>query len=396
MNVLDLILIVAAVAFAVSGYRQGFIVGVLSFVGFLGGGVLGMWFVPYILEHFDPGLGPSIAAICVVLVMATLTQAMATSVGGRLRRQLTWQPARVVDAAGGAVVSVSALLVVVWLIGSSIAGSSMPTVSREVRGSQVLGGVQKVLPQGADTWFSSFSNLLDSNGFPQVFSPFVHEDIPQVPPPDEKLLASPAVQSSRDSIVKIVGTAKSCGKVIEGSGFVYAPGRVMTNAHVVGGVRKPTVQIGGEGKQYEADVVLYDWRRDIAVLSVPGLPRTVPSLQFEYKVQPGSDALVIGFPENGSFHVEAARVRAQIKAGGPDIYKRGTVSRDVYSLYAKVRQGNSGGPLIAPDGKVYGVIFAKSLDDESTGYALTADEVREDIEAGIKNTKAVDTQGCAL
>ncbi|MDI2127903.1 MarP family serine protease [Yinghuangia seranimata] len=394
MNVLDLILIVAAVAFAVSGYRQGFIVGVLSFIGFLGGGVLGMWFVPFILEHFDPGLGPSIAAICVVLVTATLTQAMATSLGSRLRRHLTWTPARLVDAAGGAVVSVSALLVVVWLIGSSVAGSTMPTVAREVRGSQVLGGVQKVLPQGADTWFSSFSNLLDSNGFPQVFSPFVHEDIPQVPPPDPTLMASPAVQSSRDSIVKIVGTAKSCGKVIEGSGFVFSPGRVMTNAHVVGGVRKPTVQVGGEGKQYEADVVLYDWRRDIAVLSVPGLKS--PHLQFDYKVQPGADAIVIGFPENGAFHVEPARVRAQIKAGGPDIYKRGTVSRDVYSLYAKVRQGNSGGPLVAPNGKVYGVIFAKSLDDDSTGYALTADEIREDVEAGIRNTKAVDTQGCAL
>ncbi|UGQ09090.1 MarP family serine protease [Yinghuangia sp. ASG 101] len=394
MNVLDLILIVAAVAFAVSGYRQGFIVGVLSFIGFLGGGVLGMWLVPFILKHFEPGLGPSIAAICVVLVLATLTQALATALGSRMRRHLTWTPAKVVDAAGGAVVSVSALLVVVWLIGSSIAGSTMPTVAREVRGSQVLGGVQKILPQGADTWFSSFSNLLDSNGFPQVFSPFVDEDIPQVPPPDPALLASAAVQSSRDSIVKIVGTAKSCGKVIEGSGFVYAPNRVMTNAHVVGGVRKPTVQIGGEGKQYDAEVVLYDWRRDIAVLAVPGL-KAAP-LQFEQKVQPGSDALVIGFPENGAFHVEPARVRAQIKAGGPDIYKRGTVSRDVYSLYAKVRQGNSGGPLISPSGKVYGVIFAKSLDDESTGYALTAEEIREDIEAGVRNTKAVDTQGCAL
>ncbi|MGW0659237.1 MarP family serine protease [Streptodolium elevatio] len=394
MNVLDLILIVAAVAFAVSGYRQGFIVGVLSFVGFLGGGVLGMWLVPYILEHFEPGLGPSIAAICVVLVLATLAQAMATALGSRLRRHLTWQPARIVDAAGGAVVSVSALLVVVWLIGSSVAGSTMPTVAREVRGSQVLGGVQKVLPQGADTWFSSFSNLLDSNGFPQVFSPFVHEDIPQVPPPDPALLNSPAVQSTRDSIVKIVGTAKSCGKVIEGSGFVFAQNRVMTNAHVVGGVRKPTVQIGGEGKQYEAEVVLYDWRRDIAVLAVPGLK--AKPLEFEQKAPPGSDSLVIGFPENGAFHVEAARVRAQIKAGGPDIYKRGTVSRDVYSLYAKVRQGNSGGPLISPEGKVYGVIFAKSLDDDSTGYALTAEEIREDITAGIRNTKPVDTQGCAL
>ncbi|MEU0937278.1 MULTISPECIES: MarP family serine protease [unclassified Embleya] len=394
MNVLDLLLLAAAVAFAISGYRQGFIVGVLSFLGFIGGGVLGMWLVPSLLDRFEPGLGPSIAAICVVLVLATALQALTTAAGNRLRRHLTWRPARLVDAAGGSIVSVCALLIVVWLIGSSVAGASMPTISREVRSSQVLGGVQRVLPQGADTWFSSFGNLLDRNGFPQVFSPFVREDIPQVPPPDPKLLSMPAVQESRNSIVKIVGTAKSCGKVIEGSGFVYAPQRVMTNAHVVGGVKKPTVQIGGEGREYQAEVVLYDWKRDIAVLKVPGLKAT--PLQFEPKVESGADAIVVGFPENGAFHVEPARVRARIQAGGPDIYKRGTVSRDVYSLYAKVRQGNSGGPLISPGGKVAGVIFAKSLDDESTGYALTVEEVRADAEAGAVGDRPVDTQSCAM
>ncbi|WP_439675671.1 MarP family serine protease [Embleya sp. MST-111070] len=394
MNVLDLLLLAAAVAFAISGYRQGFIVGVLSFLGFIGGGVFGMWLVPSLLNRFEPGLGPSIAAICVVLVLATALQALTTAAGNRLRRRLTWRPARLVDAAGGAIVSVCALLIVVWLIGSSVAGASMPTVSREVRSSQVLGGVQKVLPRGADTWFSSFGNLLDRNGFPQVFSPFVREDIPQVPPPDPKLLSMPAVRESQDKIVKIVGTAKSCGKVIEGSGFVYAPQRVMTNAHVVGGVRKPNVQIGGEGREYPAEVVLYDWKRDIAVLKVPGLKAT--PLLFEPKVESGADAIVAGFPENGGFHVEAARVRARIQAGGPDIYKRGTVSRDVYSLYAKVRQGNSGGPLISPNGKVAGVIFAKSLDDESTGYALTVEEVRADAEAGAVADRPVDTQSCAM
>jgi S1-C subfamily serine protease len=394
VNVLDLLLLAAAVAFAISGYRQGFIVGVLSFLGFIGGGVFGMWLVPSLLDRFEPGLGPSIGAICVVLVLATALQALTTTAGNRLRKYVTWRPARLVDAAGGAIVSVCALLIVVWLIGSSVAGASLPTVSREVRSSQVLGGVQKVLPQGADTWFASFGNLLDRNGFPQVFSPFVREDIPQVPPPDPKLLSMPAVQETRNSIVKIVGTAKSCGKVIEGSGFVYAPQRVMTNAHVVGGVKRPTVQIGGEGREYQAEVVLYDWKRDIAVLKVPGLKAT--PLHFEPKVESGADAIVVGFPENGGFHVEAARVRARIQAGGPDIYKRGTVSRDVYSLYAKVRQGNSGGPLISPNGKVAGVIFAKSLDDDSTGYALTVEEVRADAEAGIAGDKAVDTQNCAM
>ncbi|CAM5263354.1 MarP family serine protease OS=Streptomyces cyaneofuscatus OX=66883 GN=G3I52_18490 PE=4 SV=1 [Streptomyces cyaneofuscatus] len=171
----------------------------------------------------------------------------------------------------------------------------------------------------------------------------------------------------------------------------------MTNAHVVGGVSEPTVQIGGEGRLYDAKVVLYDWQRDIAVLDVPDL-RATP-LEFtgpNDDAQSGDSAIVAGFPENGAYDVRSARVRARIDANGPDIYQRGTVLRDVYSLYATVRQGNSGGPLLTPDGKVYGVVFAKSLDDPDTGYALTADEIREDIEIGRTANQQVDSQGCAL
>lgn len=192
-----------------------------------------------------------------------------------------------------------------------------------------------------------------------------------------------------------MGTAQSCGKVLEGTGFVFGERRVMTNAHVVGGVDEPTVQIGGEGRKYDAKVVLYDWERDIAVLDVPSLK--APVLEFTTKDAASSDdAIVAGFPENGAYDIRPARVRGRITANGADIYKRGTVHRDVYSLYATVRQGNSGGPLLTPDGKVYGVVFAKSLDDPDTGYALTADEVEEDITKGRTANQQVDSDSCAL
>jgi S1-C subfamily serine protease len=164
---------------------------------------------------------------------------------------------------------------------------------------------------------------------------------------------------------------------------------------VVGGVDEPTVQIGGEGRKYDATVVLYDWQRDIAVLDVPNL--NAPALQFtSTDASSGDDAIVAGFPQNGSYNVQPARVRGRITANGPDIYHRGTVRRDVYSLYATVRQGNSGGPLLTPDGRVYGVVFAKSLDNDDTGYALTADEVREDIAKGRTANQQVDSDSCAL
>ncbi|MBL1095132.1 MarP family serine protease [Streptomyces coffeae] len=399
MNVLDFLLLLAAVWFAIIGYRQGFVVGVLSVTGFIGGGLVAVYLLPVIwdgtTDRASPGTFGAVMALALVIVCASVGQAATTHLGNKLRRYITWSPARALDATGGALVNVLAMLMVAWLIGSLVAGTSLPTVGKEVRNSKVLLGVDQVVPDRANTWFTDFSSVLAQNGFPQVFAPFANERITSVPQPDPALARSPVATRAQQSIVKVVGTAPSCGKVLEGSGFVYAPNRVMTNAHVVGGVDEPTVQIGGEGRLYDAKVVLYDWKRDIAVLDVPSL--SAPALQFAQEdATSGDDAIVAGFPENGAFDVRAARVRDRIDANGPDIYHRGTVNRDVYSLYATVRQGNSGGPLLTPKGRVYGVVFAKSLDDADTGYALTADEVAQDAEQGRSAEQSVDSQGCAL
>ncbi|MGK5543823.1 MarP family serine protease [Streptomyces sp. URMC 127] len=399
MNVLDIVLLIAAVWFAVVGYRQGFVVGVLSVIGFIGGGLVAVYLLPVIWDsatgEATPGMAAAIAAVVIVIVCASVGQAATTHLGNKLRRHITWSPARALDATGGALVNVLAMLLVAWLIGSALAGTSLPTLGKEVRNSKVLLGVARVVPPQANTWFADFSTVLAQNGFPQVFAPFSTEPITNVPAPDPALAGSPVATAAQRSIVKVVGTAPSCGKVLEGTGFVFAPQRVMTNAHVVGGVDEPTVQVGGQGRQYEAKVVLYDWKRDIAVLDVPELE--APELRFaEADAESGKGAIVAGFPENGSYDVRAARVRSRVQANGPDIYRRGNVRRDVYSLYTIVRQGNSGGPLLTPDGRVYGVVFAKSLDDAETGYALTADEVRGDATSGRRATERVNTQGCAL
>ena len=399
MNVLDILLLVAAVWFAIVGYRQGFVVGILSVIGFLGGGLVAVYTLPVIwdavTDHAEVGTVAAVVGVVVVIVCASVGQALTTHMGNKLRRYITWSPARALDATGGALVNVLAMLLVAWLIGATLAQTTMPTVGKEVRGSKVLLGVQEALPSDADTWFRDFTSVLAQNGFPQVFSPFSNEPIKEVQPPDPKLANSAVATRSQRSIVKVMGTAQSCGKVLEGTGFVFGDRRVMTNAHVVGGVDEPTVQIGGEGRKYDATVVLYDWQRDIAVLDVPDLD--APALRFtSADAASGDSAIVAGFPENGSYDVRAARVRGRIDAHGPDIYHRGTVSRDVYSLYATVRQGNSGGPLLTPDGRVYGVVFAKSLDDPDTGYALTADEIQEDIAKGRTANQQVDSDSCAL
>jgi S1-C subfamily serine protease len=392
VSLLDLVLLLAAASFAVSGYRQGFVVGVLSFAGFLGGGVLAMLVAPTLVSRMQPGFAQSLVAIAIVLGLATAGQVVATFVGGLLRDRITWRPARLVDAGLGAAISVVAVLTVSWFLASALRQGPSPTLSREIRDSAVINAVDGVMPDQARNLFASFRRVLDDNGFPQVFGGLSAERIRPVDPPDPALADDPEVRAAAKSIVKIVGNASSCGKQVEGSGFVYAPHHVMTNAHVVAGVRSPRVQVGGVGRRHDATVVLYDSRRDLAVLYVPDLD--APALSFAGKASRGAGGVAAGFPLNGPYRLEAARVREEISARGPDIYRSSTVTRDVYSLYATVEPGNSGGPFVSPAGTVYGVIFAKSVDDPRTGYALTAAEVASDARAGASATSRVGSGSC--
>jgi S1-C subfamily serine protease len=393
-HILDLILLVLVVLFAISGYRQGFIVGVLSFVGFVGGVVLGMLVAPPLVKAVVGGEAQqALLAVVIAFLAATLGQLIASSVGSALRSRVTWESARSVDAVGGACVSTVALLVVAWFIASALVTSPIVWLRTQVKNSEVLHGVDALMPQQADTWFSSFRGFVSKTEFPQVFGGLGGEPIAEVPPPDARVLDTPALRGARKSVVKIMGTAHSCQRRIEGTGFVYAPGRVMTNAHVVAGVDSgPTVYTMGDG-DYRARVVLYDDKRDIAVLDVPGL--NLPALQFDYDGQSRDNAVVAGFPKNHSFTTRAARIRAKQKAKGADIYHSGQVTREIFAIRALVEQGNSGGPLLSPDGKVYGVVFAAALDNKETGYALTAHEVAPDAQAGVNAAGSVSTQSCS-
>ncbi len=391
-DLLDLVLVAALVAFAVSGFRQGFVVGVLSFVGFLAGAAAGAQLAPQLVQRYLPHANEAVVGLLVVFVAASLGQALAAAVGMAVRRRLTWRPVRLVDSAGGAAVSVVSVLLVAWLVGTAVAHSTLTGLARQVQRSRVLATVDTVMPEGAKTWFSAFRRLLDREGFPQVFGGLGPERIIPVAPPDPRVLDSAAVRAARLSVVKVVGTAPECSRRLEGSGFAYAPRRVMTNAHVVAGVRRPQVLIGGDGAPLEATVVLYDPRRDVAVLDVPALQ--VPLLRFSRPAGAGTAAVVAGYPQDGPFTAVAARVRGSQDARGPDIYQRTQVTREIYSIRSRVLPGNSGGPLLAADGRVYGVVFAAAVDDSTTGYALTAAEVGGDAAAGRVNTARVGTGGC--
>jgi V8-like Glu-specific endopeptidase len=393
VNWLDLVLLLSAVSFAFSGYRQGFVAGVLAFVGFLGGGVVGLLVAPAMVSGLNPGLGQSLLAVAIVLFTATLGQVTLGWLGSMLRARLTWRPARMVDAGLGAGVSVVAMLVVAWFLASALRPGPLPSLSHEIGDSRVIAGVDSVMPDRARTLFSSFRRVLDDSELPPVFSGLAPETIRSVPPPDGTITGTTAVRDAGRSVVKVVGTAESCSRTLDGSGFVFAPQHVLTNAHVVAGVDRPTIRLASGDQRYDARVVLFDSKRDLAVLYVPDL--RLPTLDLAGGAHRGDEAVVAGYPGGGPFRLVAARIRDEINARGPDIYHRTEVTREVYALYADVEPGNSGGPLLDLKGRVDGVVFAKSLDDPKTGYALTTDEARGDMADGRDATTEVSTGACA-
>ena len=392
-DLLDLILIVLVIAFGVAGYRQGFIIGVLSFAGFIGGGAIGALFGPHIARAVaDNSAWQAIVAILVVFLAAMIGQLLASAVGVAMRSRLTWRPATLVDAVGGAVVSVISVLLIAWLIGSAVAYAPFPAISRQVNNSALLRTVDRLMPAEASVMFSDFRSLLESGPYAQVFGALGAEGALAVGPPNPAVVDAAGVGAAQPSIVKIEGTASSCQERIEGSGFVYAPNHVLTNAHVVAGVTQgPLVITSGQGT-LNARVVLYDPQKDLAVLYVPGL--NAGALRFVGQARIGANAVVAGYPEDGPFTTAAARIGGIEQASSPDIYQTATVTRQIYSIRAVVKPGNSGGPLLTTGGAVYGVVFAAATSVPDTGYALTAAEVQSDAAQGQSATAAVSTQGC--
>jgi S1-C subfamily serine protease len=389
MNVLDWCLVALVGIYALSGYWQGFITGASATAGLLLGGLAGIWVAPLALGDAAPSLWVSLGALFIVIISASLGQALFQYVGARLRDRITWQPIRAVDAVGGSLLSAVAVLLVAWALGVAVSGTRIGAVTPLVRDSTILAEVDRTLPTDSDKVLQAFNNVVGTTFFPRYLEPFAPERIVAVRPGDPRMLSDPDVIAAEASVVKVRGT-NGCGSGVEGTGFFYAPGRLMTNAHVVAGVTRPEVEVGGTS--VTASVVLYDPDLDIAVLSLPdtgALP-----LALDTEVQPRDPVAVLGYPQDGPYDVESGRVRSEQRLRSPDIYGEGTVIRQVFSLRALIRPGNSGGPIVTSAGDVAGMVFAASVSDPDTGYALTADQLAGSAADGIAATSPVDTGTC--
>ncbi len=399
MSWVDIFVLALALLAGISGWRHGMAVALLSFVGVLAGAVIGVKLAPLLAQNVESPTARVVVSIAVVVMLVALGETTGVFFGRRIRDQITGEGSLKVDSALGSLLQALTVVLAAWLVALPLASASFPGLASGIRSSQVLAGVDSVVGEslpGIRALPSELRSLLDQSGFPDVLSPFAQTPITEVGAPNIALQTSAAVRDSQSRVLKIRGKATRCSRALEGTGFVIGPDRVMTNAHVVAGTAEVAVEVGnGRGKRTRpARVVSYDPEVDIAVLAVPGLD--LEPLRFAQRAATVSDdAIVVGYPLDGPYTATAAKIRDQIDLRGPDIYNSKTVVRDVYTVRAVVRSGNSGGPLLAPDGTVYGVVFGAALDDKETGFVLTAQQVAPMLRAAPGLTESVGTGSCA-
>jgi len=394
MNIVDFVLIGAIIIFAWAGWRQGFIAGALSFAGFLGGGLLSALWLPGFIEARVEGTFLRVVLVTAgVLISAIAGQFLTSMVGRKVRGTLTWKPIRFVDNLAGLALNIVALAVVVWILASAMAYLPESNVSQQVRQSRVLVTLDLAVPAVARNAFGGLRDLVGDTAMPRVFSGFAEVIGPDVAAPDEQILDLPVINEVRPSVMRIVGEA--CANTVNGSGFVYAPEYVLTNAHVVAGVERPSVQNRLNDPLLPARVVVFDPERDIAILYVPGL--LAPAVTFSAEaVRSGDDAFAMGFPGSGGFRASPVRIRTTVDARGDDIYGNAGVVRQVHAFRGDVRPGNSGGPLVNVKGEVIGMVFAAGQADTDTGFALTNAELADATESGVGKRRAVSSGSCEI
>ena len=380
MTGLDWIILGFTALMAVWGFSQGLIAGGLALVGFALGAFIGSRLGPVLLSEGSHSPYAPLVALIVALalgaVFASVLEVAGFHLSRRLPQELGW-----VDGVGGSVLVACLGLFLVWIAGAVALQTPGARDLREpIQRSAILQKLNAVLPPSGPI----LKALARFDPFPAIRGPAAN-----VPPPNSKIARDPDVQRAGRSVVRVLGTA--CGLGVQGSGWVVRDGLVVTNAHVVAGQDDTTVQLGGEGPALDAQAVLYDPRDDLAVLRVPGLGST-PPLKLHVNAAPGTSAAVLGFPENGPYDVQPARIGQTATVITQDSYGRGPVQRTITSLRGLVRHGNSGGPVVDGSGRVVATVFAAAAGRGRSGYGVPDSIVRSAL-GRIRG--AVDTGPCA-
>ena len=366
--VLDVLLIVLLIAYVVYGFRNGLSRSIFVIAGVVAGAIAAFFVVPLVTGWVAWSLARPVVTIAVTVALVAAGHALGSSLGRGIRRGIERTPLSGLDRLLGAVVTGIAAALVASVVGSTVSQLGVPVLSRATAGSAVLRTINALTPDPVEAWVAQLKSIVADSGLP-VISDALGGPAPVIPQLDT---GSPQLNAAAQSVVRITGNAFACGVSQSGTGFVVADDRVVTNAHVVAGVTEPVVE-APNGEAIAGSIVYFDPVLDLAIIAVPGL--TAAPLPLGGSLPAGTDAAVQGYPFGGPFTSGAARVMKVGTAQVDDIYGTSTHPREVYTLAADVRQGNSGGPVLTLDGTVAGVVFARSADTASVGFAMTMAEL---------------------
>lgn len=388
MNVLDILILIFAIAAIFRGLEIGFVRQFFSTIGFIGGLWLGASLQPHLVHLAHSDLSKSVLTLSLTLGLAFLLLSLGEYLGVVIKRKILHNVVNPIDYAVGGVLALGSLIVGVWLSASIFSSMPFPTMQQAIGQSRIIRLLNSHLPS-APNIIADIGHLIDPNGFPDVFSGIEPAPSEAVTQPGLEGFQT-AIAAAQPSVVRIAG--QGCGGIVEGSGFVVDKNLVATNAHVVAGIGHIVVQ--DQNGNHTAVAIWFDPNLDFAVLRVTGL-KGAP-LKFDTSAQPrGTAAAVLGYPGGGGFKARSAAVLSKFLATGHNIYGTGLTTRSIYELQADIIPGNSGGPLITERGKVIGVIFAESTSYKNVGYALTLDKVLEGIQNAKEQNHVRDTANCA-
>jgi S1-C subfamily serine protease len=380
VTALDWGIVAFALLMGVWGYRQGLIVGFFSLAGFVGGAFLGARLGPALLADGSESPYAPLITLAAALLIGGIAAVSLEGVGHALRmRVLSRREAAAVDAVGGALLLAVLGVALAWLFGVVALNAPGARDLREsVQRSAILRELNDAVPPSG--FILNTLNRIDP-------VTAINGPDPQVGPPDSKLAGDPEVRAASDSVVRVTGTA--CGLGIEGSGWLVAPGLIVTNAHVVAGQEDTVVSVGDDGEEHDVTPVHYEPENDLALLRVEGVGGQ--PLPFAPEQRSGTAGATLGYPENGPFTITPARLGVTQTAISQDSYGRGPIRRDLTSFRGEVRSGNSGGPILDGDGRVLTTVFASTTRGRSGGYGVPNDVI---VEALAEISAEVSTGPC--
>jgi S1-C subfamily serine protease len=388
MLVVDVVIVVILVVALIAGLQRGLLASLGTILGLVAGGVAAFWLLPLLAAWLPLPSWRGAAVVAAGVGLLVIGAVIGSAIGAAARSGVDRTPLKGFERFLGGMASVVVAALAIALVAPSIAISGAPAVSTAISSSRVLQGIDSLIPAPVDASLAELRATVMGDGLPRLGELLQTGVVAAAPPVS---LDDPELQTAAASVARISGIAYSCGTGATGSGFVIAPDRFITNAHVVAGVDTPVVELPGQAAR-EGRVVYFDPIDDLAVVAVDGLGGT--PLPLAAVLEPGSAAAVQGYPNGGPFTSVSATVLSVGTVPVPDVYDESAAPREIYALQADVRPGNSGGPLLTDEGQVAGLVFARGVDSDARGYAMTVNELAPVVDAAPGMQDAVSSGRC--